>query len=138
MTLVRGKYAEQDFQISVVQFLASNGLRGVAVPNEGMRSRGALGRMIAAGLTPGFQDLLVFDRRTPRNASVNGVVVARGSRGLLCVAELKSRKGKMRDTQDELAEDMRARGVPVFGPWRTLDQVQRDLLSIGVDLKARV
>lgn len=131
MTLPRLRYAEQDFQISVVQFLASNGFRGVAVPNEGIRSRGAAGRMIAAGLTPGFQDLLVFDRRA--------TIRIDRPMGLLCLAELKSRKGAMRAAQDEIAEDMRARGVPVFGPWRTLDQVQRDLLTLpGVTLKARV
>lgn len=136
---MRRNTPEQDFQIAACQYLAANGLLGVAVPNEGERSAAAGGRMKAAGLTPGFLDLLVFDRRGP------------AARGLLCIGECKrprkrstrtasgwTKRIELRPDQVEMALELKARGAHAFGPWDCLEDIERDLASIGVTLTAKV
>lgn len=149
--------AEQGFQISLCEFLELNGLLPVAVPNEGKRSRIAGHMMKRAGLRTGFPDLLIFDRRAPyskpgdvlhiqyggqrgssRRVLADAVFGASKSRGLLCVAENKSKRGALRADQTDWVDELRARGVPVFGPWRSIEDAVRDLESIDVTFKVRV
>lgn len=136
--------AEQAFQIALCEFLELNGLLPVAVPNEGKRSAVAGHYMKRAGLRPGFPDLLIFDRRKRDVIHYGGARGGRalqaeaGARGLLCVAENKSKRGRRTAEQTDWVAELAARGVPVFGPWKSIEDAVRDLQSIGVDLKVRL
>jgi hypothetical protein len=125
------KREEQAFQIQLCDFLELNGLLPVAVPNEGKRSAVAGYKMKRAGLRTGFPDLLIFDRR--------GLGWQVGDkRGLLCVAENKSAKGRHGADQVNWVNELGARGVPVFGPWKSIEDAVRDLARIDVVLKVRL
>lgn len=135
-------YPEDDFQISVVELLRWNGFGVVHTPNQLGRSRSAskyLLKLIRMGFTPGFPDLQVYDRIP--GPSGRGL-------GLLCLAECKAppallksgalstAKLKPTETQTDVQRDLVARGVPVFN-WRTIENVERDMASIGHALRAR-
>lgn len=115
------KRPEQQLQGAVMRFLATAlpaASIAFSVPNEGNRSRGALGAMVGAGLTPGVSDVIIITGGRP------------------FAIELKATT-KLTDKQLQFAERWQDAG----GLWRearSVEEVETFLRDHGVPLRATV
>ena len=100
---------EHKFQEAVMTYIKVSGLYGIHIPNEAKRSIVAGANMKKQGLTPGFPDVLIFDRF--------------GNHSGLAI-ELKCKTNKPSQQQIEAMQELHERGWLCAVCWN-LDEVVR-------------